>query len=159
MNISEVKNLPDDSWVEQTVVGTISSAKNIKTKNGKDMGVAKLGDDNDTIDLQSFDKSFTSYDGKTVELSGKGIKKETYNGYAKLKVGKGVNIDVTGGAATATPSTGSDRPLPVTRAKQHDDNDFVPQTLTYMMGAAVAYAVAMYKAREKAVAIIRGEGK
>jgi len=93
MNVSEVKQLEDGAWVNQ-VTGRISSAKNMQTKTGKDMGVAKLGDDNATVDLTSFDKTFMSYDGKTVEISGKGIKKDSYNGYDKLMVGKGAKITV-----------------------------------------------------------------
>lgn len=174
MNITELHNMADGSFVNATVVGRISSTKNLKTSTGKDMGVGKLGDDNNTIDIQSFDKSFTGYEGKTVELSGKGMKKDSYNGYAKLQIGKAVGITVVGDAGGGTQQTtfaDTGRSAPAKK-----DDDYVPQTLTYLMGAALhatlhdpqadgqpnedimaGYAVAMYNAREKAVAIIRSK--
>ena len=97
MTIAEIKALPDGSWVSAEVVGDISSAKNMDTKTGKKMGVAKLGDSTDTIDLTSFDKQFTGVNGKRVEFTGPGMKKDSYNGYAKLMIGGKTMMNVIEG--------------------------------------------------------------
>lgn len=113
MNISDVKSLEKGAWINEPVVGTISSAKNIQTSKGT-KGAAKFGDGTDTIDIESWNHSFTSYAGKTVEISGKGNKRDEYNGYAKFAMGKGAKITVVGDAP-ATADDGIDHAPQVQR--------------------------------------------
>lgn len=101
--INDLKNQDAGTYVSGSVAGRISSAKNIETKTGKTMSVAKLGDDNDTVDLQSFDLNLLKYNDKEVVISGKGIKRDEYNGYAKVVLGKSVKIDVGGDAPASAP--------------------------------------------------------
>jgi len=102
MNIGEIKELADGSYVSGPIHARISSTKEIDTKTGKKMWLGKLGDDNDTVDIQSFDQNFTGWDGQEVTLTGKGMKKDSYNGYAKLGLGKSVRIEAADGSAPAT---------------------------------------------------------
>lgn len=102
MNIQEIKNLQDGSWVQGPISGTISSAKNMTTKTGKNMSVAKLGDESGTVDITSFDKDFHRIDGKAVTFAGQGLKKESYNGYDKLMIGNKAIMTVDGGEQPAT---------------------------------------------------------
>jgi len=172
MTIAEIKALADKAWVNGPVVGTVSGAKNIPCKNDKKMGVAKLtGASGETIDIQSFDKQFMSVDGKVIELTGQGLKKDSYNNYPKLMVGGNATMNVIEGDGQLPVAT----PTPVVQTTVVDD-DYVPQTLCHVMGAALqaaladpnsdgvaqpgiiaAYMVATYKGRDLAVAIIRGE--
>ena len=93
MNISEIKQLGDKDYVKGSVTGRISSTKNIE---GKNMTLGKFGDDNDTIDLTAFGKDIRRFDGKEVTLSGMGMRKDSYNGYAKLSINERTKIDVLG---------------------------------------------------------------
>ena len=113
--INDLKNQDAGTYVSGSVAGRISSAKNIETKTGKTMSVAKLGDDNDTVDLQSFDLNLLKYNDKEVVISGKGIKRDEYNGYAKIVLGKSVKIDVGGDAPASAPASYS-APAPASKA-------------------------------------------
>jgi len=99
MNIGEIKTQPDGGYISGPITGRISSCKAMQTKTGKTMWVGKLGDEDDTVDLQSFDLNFTGWDNQEVVLTGKGMKKDSYNNYAKLQLGKSVRIDAADGSA------------------------------------------------------------
>jgi DNA polymerase III alpha subunit len=169
MNIPDLSNHVG-SFINEPLSGTVTSSKNMKTKTGKTMSLAKLGNDTGTVDLQSFDHDLHRLEGKAVTFTGKGMKVDEYNGYTKLLIGKATKITVDGEGATEAPA-----PAIRTASTKHVDDDFVPQTLSYFMGAALhsalhdpasdgqpnvdivaQYAVVMYDAREKAMEEIRG---
>lgn len=99
--VNDLKNQEAGTYVSGSVAGTVTGTKNIATKTGKTMSVGKL-EDGDTIDLQSFDLDLTRWEGQSVTISGKGMKRDEYNGYAKLSLGKSVQIVV--GDAPVTPA-------------------------------------------------------
>jgi len=106
MTIAEIKNIAPDTFIER-VAGRVSSAKNITTSTGKTMSVAKIGDDNDTVDLQSFDHNLLTYNNKEIQVEGKGIKVEEYKGYRKVCLLKAAKIVVTGEAAPPRAAQGA----------------------------------------------------
>ena len=172
MNIAEISQLQDKSWVNDPIVGTILHPKNIETKTGKTMSSASLEDSTGKIDIKSMDLDLFPYGGKTVEIVGKGTKKDSYNGYAQVWLGRGSQIVPLDNQQS--PLNG--HPVKSPPAARKLDDDFVPQTLTYMMGDAAqiwlsmpdsdgnlspagigSIAATMYKARELAVELVRGK--
>ena len=170
MKINEIKQLADKKYVSGTVVGRISSTRNLTDT----MSAGKLGDDTDTIDLTAFSKDIRKFDGKEVKLTGMGMRKDSHNGYDKLIINEKTVVSIIGDSDSSDPTDSPPSPFKPTPVVVRKDDDYVPQTLTYMMGDALAatlndpsadgmanvdimasYAVAMYNAREKAVATIR----
>lgn len=108
--VNDLKNQEAGTFVSGSVAGTVTGTKNIATKTGKTMSVGKL-DDGDTIDLQSFDLDLTRWEGQSVTISGKGIKRDEYNGYAKIGLGKSVKI-VAGDAPVVERVESAQAPAP-----------------------------------------------
>ena len=175
MNIAEISGLQDKSWVNDPIIGTILHPKNIETKTGKTMSSAVIEDSTGKIDIKSMDLDLFLYGGKTVEIVGKGTKKDSYNGYAQVWLGRGSQIVPLDNQQSPL-SGGPGGPPRSTPAAKRLDDDFVPQTLTYMMGDAAqiwlsmpdsdgnlspagigSIAATMYKARELAVELVRGK--
>jgi hypothetical protein len=100
MTVKDVINTEVGGWVNG-FTATVKGSRSINCKNGKVMYVAKLSSGQDTIDAQSFDIDFAPYEGQTVEFGGKGMKREEYNGYPKLAIGKGAAIRAGGGGGAA----------------------------------------------------------
>lgn len=114
--VNDLKNQEAGTYVSGSVAGTITGTKNIATKTGKTMSVAKLDDGGDTIDLQSFDLDLSKWEGQAVTLSGKGMKRDEYNGYAKIALGKSVRI-VPGDAPASAPAASA--PAPAKASANH----------------------------------------
>ncbi len=153
ITIQQVKELADGSWVNGNVSGEVRHAKNLQTKTGKTMGVAKLVDVTGSIDIQSFDKSFMSVEGKTVELTGAGMRKDSYHAYAKSGVsgtttmnvieGGGdmpVNMSVSNPAEHHPGAVQQKNPTYSPSRPATKDDDFVPQQMCHFISAASEWA-------------------
>lgn len=139
MTVTEIKNLTDKSYVSGTVKGRITSTKNLE---GKTMTFGKFGDDTDTIDLTAFGTDIRKFDGKEVALSGMGMRKDTYNGYAKLSINEKTKITVVGDANPVDDAGIDDAPpARMVTKRVGTDEDFIPQTLCHFMGAAAQLAI------------------
>jgi hypothetical protein len=160
LTAQEASNLPEGYVNGATVVGVISG---VGSKGNRSW--AKI----DGVELTAWDKDMSKFDGKTVELSGKRIKRETYNGNAKLSIGGETTITVVEDKGDVP--TGSPAP-----ARRQDD-DFYDQTACHAMTGALIcaakdpqcdglipppaliaqYIVAAMEGKEQAVAIKRGD--
>lgn len=108
MSIAALKNLADNTWVNDPVSGTIHEAKGIK---GDTLFVANMTYSGITIKLITEFHDLRKYEGKVVEINGSGIKKKTddFKGVKtpKLSFGAKAVIKVLGNAATDESSSSS----------------------------------------------------
>ena len=169
ITIADIQNLEDKSYVNGVVTGRVSSTKKINDT----MWAGKIGDDNDTIDLVSFNHDIRSLDGKTVSLSGKGMRKDTRNGYVKLSMNENTKVTVEGGTQMA----GLNNAEPVaSKPVQQTGDAYRSQTLCYCIQPAsdwarnependgvlkpavvAGYMVELYKAKQLAESMMDGE--
>jgi len=88
MSIAALKNLADNTWVNDPVSGTIHDAKGIKNNS---FFVANMTYSGITIGLFTKAHDLREYEGKVVEINGSGIKKVTddFNGNKTIKLSFG----------------------------------------------------------------------
>jgi hypothetical protein len=110
MNLQDVINTEAGNYIN-SFSAQVTGSKALETKTGKAMYVASAHDGNLSIDLTSFDIDFRPYEGQMVQFSGKGIKRDEYNGKAKLMIGRGVVVKTSTGGSAAPSTTPAKAPV------------------------------------------------